>query len=340
MKEQVFEEIGEEWLSYLKRGFETEDPESHTAFWKKRLEIARPSDSEGRINRDVLENFRGSRVSVGDNPTPARGGLSRFGMKRGERAMLKRCLQAIRNDGDESLLRKYPSHPAGNPLTFDWKGVPVTHRWIKHIHHLGMVNRVLGSRLPQGFALLDIGSSYGIFSYLMFREYPGSHHILVDLPNQLIFAHYYLRSCFPEARIAGPAELQKYGSITRDVVENYDFILLPTDIYEKLAADSVDLVTSFACLGELKRIYFDSYVKSPPFRTARYLYTANPVDKLAGMRDAEVCVLDYPILDAAKRLFFGISPVFLFPYLPPSPHRLFGYKLWWHDPFFECITEI
>ncbi|MBW8638290.1 putative sugar O-methyltransferase [Hoeflea sp. WL0058] len=254
--------------------------------------------------------------------------------------MLMECLAALVETGDIELLKKHPCHPAGNPRTFDWNGIPVTHRWIKHIHHLGMFNRTLSASLKEGFSVLDIGSSYGVFSYMMFREYPGSHHVLVDLPNQLLFAHYFLRNCFPDARIAGARTIEELGAITRETVDAYDFILLPADRFEQLAGGSIDLVTSFSCLGELKRTLFDRYIRSDAFLSARYFYTSNPVDKHMAMQDAEVCVLDYPILDPAKRLYFGVSPVFLYSYGAPERKGPFGYRLRPMVPYFESITEI
>lgn len=253
--------------------------------------------------------------------------------------MLKECIAAIEKSGDVELLKKYPCQPAGNPRIFNWNGIPVTYRWIKHIHHLGTVNRVLRPSLGEGFSVLDIGSSYGVFSYMMNREYPGSHHVLVDLPNQLFYAHYFLRSCFPDARIAGARTIAELRTITRATIDAYDFILLPADNFEQLSG-GIDLVTSFSCLGELKRSVFDRYLQSEAFCNAKYFYTSNPVDKNMAIPDAEVCILDYPIHDPAKRLFFGISPVFTYFYGPPKRNGPFGYKLNPMDPYFECITEI
>jgi putative sugar O-methyltransferase len=254
--------------------------------------------------------------------------------------MLRRCLDIVRESGYLDLLKKYPCHPAGGPNVFECDGYRYTHRWIKHIYLVGLLNRVLRDRLPGGFTAVDIGSSYGVFSSLAFQEYPGSHHVLVDLPEQLVFARYFLSRCFPEARIAGPEEIGRLENIPRDFLEAHDFVLAPPSLYGKIESGGVDLVTSFACLGELKRSYFDYYLQAPVFRGARYFYTANPVDSAAWFEDSEVSVLDYPILDPAKRLHFGLSPIFAFPYSLPRSRFLFGYRIKPFRPFFECIGEL
>ncbi len=337
--QSIVDEVSSEWQSYIEKEFQLEDSDQHTDYWIQRQNLNRPSRDGIHADPYVLENFRRIMISVGDNPAPTPRGIAKHILRRGERVMLMECIAAIENSGDIDLLKKYPCHPAGNPRIFNWNGIPVTHRWIKHIHHLGMINRILGSSLGEDFSVLDIGSSYGVFTYMMKREYPESRHVLVDLPNQLLFAHYFLRSCFPDARIAGARTVAELGTITRETVDAYDFVLLPTDNFEQLGG-GIDLVTSFSCLGELKRSLFDRYLQSEAFRMARYFYTSNPVDKHMAMQDAEVCVLDYPILDPAKRLYFGISPVFLYSYGAPERKGPFGYKLRPIAPYFESITEI
>ena len=341
--ESLVQQVNRDWALYRELGLDFAKGDEHTGFWNRRFQkhTDRLGANGSVIHPDLLDTFRGTMVCVGDNPKPTSRGLrSLLGRYRGERRMLRRCLEILKENGYQGLLRKYPCHPAGGPEVFETEGYRYTHRWIKHVYLVGLLNRVLGERLPPGFTAVDIGSSYGVFSSLLFQEYPGSHHVLVDLPEQLVFARYFLSRCFPDARIAGPEEIGRADAITRDFLEQHDFVLVPPSLYEKIDSGAVDLITSFACLGELKRSFFDYYLHAPVFRGARYFYTANPVDSAAWVEDSKVTVLDYPILDADKRLHFAISPIFAFPYSLPNSRLVFGYRLKQFRPFFECIGEL
>lgn len=342
-EDPLIHQVNKDWALYRELGLDFQNSKDHTENWNRRFSKHRDRlrGNGSGIHPEVLRNFRGMMVCVGDNPRRAGWGpRSLLGPYRGERRVLKRCLGILKKHGFQDLLRKYPCPPAGGPHVFENDGYRYTHRWIKHIYLVGLLNRILGRQLGAGFTALDIGSSYGIFSSLLFQEYPGSRHILVDLPEQLLFARYFLSRCFPEARIAGPEELGRDRAITRSLLEQYDFILAPPSLYEKIEAGCVDLLSSFACLGEIKRSFFDYYVQAPVFKHARYFYTVNPVDSAGWFHDSEISVLDYPILDPEKRFHFGISPMFRYSYGLPNSRYVIGYRVKPFRPFFEYIGEM
>lgn len=339
----LIEQVNRDWALYRELGLDFASGEQHTGNWNRRFKKYkdRLNASGGDIPPELLRNFRATMAVVGDNPKIRGKGLrSVLGQYRGEREMLRRCLAIVKKHGYQDLLKKYPCHLAGGPYVVEAEGFRFTHRWLKHIYLLGLLNRVLGARLPEGFVALDIGSSYGVFSSLLAQEYRGSHQVLVDLPEQLVFARYFLGECFPEARIAGPEEIGRASGISREFLQQYDFILVPPSLYDKIDAGGVDLITSFACLGELNRSFFDYYLQAPVFAGAKWFYTANPVDSAAWFADSDVCVLDYPILDPAKRLHFGHSPIFAYSYVPPKSRFLFGYRIKPFRPFFECVSAL
>jgi hypothetical protein len=299
---------------------------------------------DGRLDPDVLHDFRRLRVFAGDNPIrdpSLRHPVNWLHPKRrGERELLRRCLGILEENGYTDLLARYPSPTIGNPHNFHYQGHCYTHRWFKHIYSLGLLREILDDRLGGGFTAVDIGSAYGIFSSLLQQEHPGSHHVLVDLPEQLLLASYFLRLYRPDARIAGIRELLDEKTITRELIEDFDFVLMPPEFYERLAPHSIDLVSSFAALGELKRSYFDYYLNAPAFQTARFLATANPINSARMFEDSNVTVFDYPILDPEKRLHFDIAQAFIHPYAYPKARSPFSYKLQKFHVFFEYVGEL
>ncbi|MBI3318554.1 MAG: putative sugar O-methyltransferase [Candidatus Omnitrophica bacterium] len=293
---------------------------------------------DGSVNLEVLRNFRRLSLFIPDNPIfDSSLSLKNLvsGARRGERRMMRECLDLFLQTGEEHLLRAYPAHPAGNPRVFEHRGYRYTHRWLKHLHSLGLFNRVLAGRLQEGFICLDIGSSYGIWTSLLKREHPHSCHVLVDFPGQLLLARYFLSTCLPHLKIAGLKELGEEGTIGRSQLEQHDVVLLPCDGYRRLSGGSVDVVTNFASLGEMTRRWFEFYLEADVFRQARYWFTANRIQSQPTY-DTDLNILDYPIWDPDRRLYFGISPMFSNHYWYRPRAKLFSERIV-TPPYFEYI---
>jgi hypothetical protein len=330
--------------AYRKYGVLSDKIEGLIPKWREQVahEPARFIRADGSVDIQVLRNFRRLQVFVPDNPIFD---SSMFNLKnllgggrRGERRMMRECLDIFLKAGDEHLLRTYPCHPAGNPLVFEHRGYRYTHRWLKHIYSLSVFNRVLAPLLEPGFISLDIGSSYGILPSLLKQEHPGSHYVLIDFSEQLILARYFLTTCLPHLKIAGLHELGDLSSISRQELERYDVVLLPCEWYSRLKPGSVDVITNFASLGEMGRQWFEFYMNSDFFQHARFFFTANRVESLPTY-DTDLTILDYPIWDPAKRLHFTVSPIFSLFYWYLPRYRFFWERLRAH-PYFEYIGRI
>jgi putative sugar O-methyltransferase len=290
---------------------------------------------------DILKNFRKLDIFITDSPPntllPLRLNPLNYvhGGRRGTIKYLKELYSLLKESSNFDLLERHPVSPVGNPNLFKHKGYIYTARWVRHILFLGLFKRVLEGKIANDFICLDIGSSYGIFSGLLRREYPLSRHILLDFPEQLVLAHYFLGCNFPEARIAGYKEISDMEYIDREFISKYDFTLLPWFLYKRLCHNSIDIVSNFASLGEMRREWVDYYLKSEPFLSTKYFFTANRFQSYPEY-DTDLTILDYPLLDF-KKLHFRISPYF--------SHVYKRKYLFWHErynfssQYFEFIGE-
>lgn len=294
------------------------------------------------VDPEAIANFRNSQIFVPDYPMRE---VNHFnlrnaigGERRGINKLLRECLEVLKVAGCTDLLLKYPCDPAGNPHVFKHQGYKYTFRWHKHIYFLALFNRLLSDKLPADFVGLDIGSSYGIYPSLLKKEHPASHHILVDFPEQLVLAHYFLGASVPGAKIGGLKDLDDGAQITREFVQQYDFVLVPVPKYLDIAPGTADLVTNFASFGEMSRTSFEYYVKSPPFLTAKYFLTANRVMSWPDY-ETDLAVVDYPIWDSEKKIHFAVSPPFSHIYKYDRRYLFFNQRVG-YPPYFEYVGGI
>lgn len=313
-----------------------------TAVWQRHLREQPPRflRADGRMDVERLRNFRKLSIFVSDVPSfpPHRISLRNLlgGGRRGSVRMLVENLEVLKQHGYDDLLKQYPCSTVGNPYIFRSGGCQFTHRWLRDIYFLGLLNQVLGDRLNGEFVALDIGSSHGGFSSLLKREYPAAHCVLVDFPEQLLLAYYFLGTCFPNARFAGVAEIATLNTIPRSFLEAYDFIFIPCSYYARMEARSVDLVTNFVSFGEMTPSWFRAYVEGAPFVTATWFFTVNRVQSQPTY-DSNLTILDYPVWNPEKRLHFGLCPALSHYYVR---RNLFFTERRAFSPFFEYLGEI
>lgn len=282
--------------------------------WSRRILFESPVfiGDQIRIKQKDIRDFRKKQVFLGDLPL-RRQGIFRLislidGARRGHKRMLKESFRAIASAGFLDLLQKYPCSKTGNPTVFHYQGCCFSLLWLKHIYSLGLFRKFIEPRAKLDATVLDLGSSCGIFCGLVKMEMKASHHLLVDLPQQLSLAHYYLALEFPQAAIATYKDLQHLKTIGTDFIKKYDFVLVPPQLYSRLSANSVDIFTNFMSLQEMSREYFDHYLKQEPFLSAEIFFTINRYQS-AHTYDNGLTIDDYPLRDFIK-LYFSTTPLF------------------------------
>ncbi len=334
------------------RGYEKSIERKDFGDWEARFlkEMGKLVDQGFNVKTESLVNFRGKQLFVADrpsaplkgfySPSPAYYAFKTFlnllsGTQRGGIQEAMDAYEVIERENFLHYLKKYPTSSIGRPLKIHHKGHSFTNRYIRHIYLMGMLNRHLEDKLSSDAVLMDIGSSYGIFSSLVKQERPGTHHVLVDLSGQLILAHYYLMKLFPKAKIAGFKEVVEAKHIDKAWIQQYDFILIPTSLFAKLSAGSVDLVTNFISLSEMSRHWFFTYINSDVFTSAPYLFTVNRYDAYPTYTN-DITVLDYP-LKVYEKIYMRTCP-FLHHYYVKKCYV--GYhKVNYPSQFFQFIGK-
>jgi putative sugar O-methyltransferase len=320
--------------------------------WEARFlkEMNKLIDPDFNVNEEHLSSFRGKQLFVADRPSaPLKGFYSSspayysfktfinlfLGTQRGGIREALDAYDVIEKEDFLHFLRKYPANDIGRPLMIRHKGHTFTNRYIRHIYNLGMFDRHLKDKLPSSPTLMDIGSSYGLFSSVIKQEFPATRHILVDLSGQLILAHYYLKKLFPQARIAGFKEVVEAKRIDKAWIQQYDFALVPTSLYSKLSAHTVDLVTNFISLSEMSRHWFFTYINSPVVTSSPYLFTVNRYDAFPTYTN-DITVLDYPLLSYEK-IYMRTLPFLQYYYVNKF---LVGYeRVNYPSQFFQFIGK-
>ncbi len=268
---------------------------------------------DGTLNREAVRNFRNLEIFIADipsrhNPLGSRNADKILPQERKELLLLyKACKEVcLGGVGVLDLLRDYPCDDVGGPILFFYNGYTFTKKWLIRVYFLLLFRHYVLPGLEENFTLMDVGGNYGYFSALIKRDNPCCSQVLLDFPEPLALAHYYLQTHFPEAKIASYQTIAALESIDRDFILAHDFILLPPFLYERLQTGSVDVFSGISSLGEMSREWFEYYFRSRVFSSARYFFCMH--NQVRSSRyDTDLTILDYHLEDF-KKLFFRIAP--------------------------------
>jgi putative sugar O-methyltransferase len=133
----------------------------------------------------------------------------------------------------------------------------------KLLFHTLMVNDILNhvdfSKENRNI-IVDIGSGYGGLDRLLSYYVPNACFVLVDLPETLLLTSYYIKYNFPNKKIALLSDIADRLDDFDSLVLEYDFIIIPPSVVEKIPSESVDLVMNSASLGFMQKDYVTYYL--------------------------------------------------------------------------------
>jgi len=210
--------------------------------------------------------------------------------------------------GGEKLLSENPVHVTpGAESFYHINGTSVNFRWLRYIY---ILKRIIDQNLlSNGDIWVDVGSFYGGLQGLVRKHFPGARIVLVDFHHQLCRSFIYLSSQFPDAKHIMPDELGNYRNLN-DMQEGA-FMYLPVSDYGRIADQSVNLVTNYFSLGEMRREFYDTYMNSQLFKTSNIVYLVNRFVSAPFFEktyDTDINILDYKNLDR-KVKYFDIFPM-------------------------------
>lgn len=292
-------------------------------------------DADGKIIVENLRNFRRKSIFVSEHPNYEQTLLNYIpGHRRSQFAYLDVQLDILISEKADTWLSKYPIDDIGNPISYKKAGYKFNLRWLYNVRYLGLLVKNLTHLLASDkFSIVDIGGGYGIFLYLLKKEFPDCKLTLVEFPEQLILAYYYLKSNFPDAKINSMEEVYSVSKIDRDFVEKYDFLLIPIECYSKVESGAFDLISNFISLGEMNNDWFDDYRNSDAFKAAPYLFTINRIYSRPTYQN-DIDILRYR-LHEYESIHFELSPYE--PYYIQSYMKFFYQRKQFTSQFFEFI---
>lgn len=302
---------------------------------------SRAAESQNLLYNNLEENlidFRRKQFLINENPRFNVNNINRLIPYR--KLVYNSIIEKFKclNDEEIKLFKnKLEFNHIGNPFYINYKNYIFNKRWLHNIHYTYLIKKYLSDVVfNKDSIILDIGGGYGILGYMLKKiDFPGTY-ILVEFPEQLIAAQYFLKSNFPNFKISNlKFFFDNEKNLNNDQIKQFDFFLCPSDKFLSLNIKNIDLVTNFFSFGEMSKDNFNFYIKSKILNSASYIFFINRFYSHNEYKN-NVSILDYN-LDKYEQLYFDINKMEN-TYIKQI-FRYFGITKYTNSQFFEIIGK-
>ena len=266
-------------------------------------------DSDNNINKKYFINFRSHKNKfISENPSIK---LNNFFKKllynhqiKYNKFMYKKMVKA--NKDLKKIFNSLKLDEIGNPGYCKIDGNKINERFLRHCHFFSILKKKISIKKIN--YITDIGGGYGSFSRMVHQEYKKIKVIIVDLPEQLLLAKYYLSCNFKKSRISNLVDAYKAKKIDKKFLDKYEIVLVPNTEFKKIKINyEKNLVTNFNSFGEMDKSSFNDYFKSNLLNKSKYLFSVNRIDSFPTYNN-NITMFDYKF-ENYKNIHFCISPV-------------------------------
>lgn len=229
-------------------------------------------NKDGKLDKKRLINFRKEQNSTANILT------DHFNVINNEFGYFKSYLKSIElileyhrfsNFIDNSMLGSISESFCGEMSAPVYRGQRLSDRLLflstvmseikKHIHFSDKDRKVI----------VDIGGGFGHIGRFTHNYIPNSCYILVELNEMACFGSYFLKYTFPDKKIATYLDIVDRLDNFQELIEEYDFIILPTWLIKSIPNEFVDLYIATGSIAEMPKEYAQMYLDEVD-RTLKY----------------------------------------------------------------------
>jgi putative sugar O-methyltransferase len=168
-----------------------------------------------------------------------------------------------------AMLGSISESHAGNILTPVYRGQRLTHRLIYLATVMSEIQKYIHLKENNRNVIVDIGGGFGHMGRFTTNYISNSCYILVELEEMASFGAYFLAYAFPHKRVATYADIINRLNEFDCLVEEYDFIILPTWTVKNIPNSFVDLYIVTGSIAEMPKEYAQMYLDEID-RTLKY----------------------------------------------------------------------
>jgi putative sugar O-methyltransferase len=181
---------------------------------------------------------------------------------------------------DKEVLASVCESKAGNYKSINYRGKKLSEQLLQNLVVANDVIKHVPFSTEKRNIVLDIGVGFGGSTRIMSYYVPNTTQILLDLPETLFLTAYYLKYNFPNKKIALLEDIYPHLDNLENIIEVYDFIIIPPFVLDYIKEKSIDLVINASSLAFMSEEYLNYYLKETDrvLKDGGYFYSLNTTE--------------------------------------------------------------
>ncbi len=307
----IFEVLFSDIINY----FSDFGPDTDSSdLWTKRMNKTKKLFlKNNKLNKDFFRNFRSIRKRlIADTPKP-RNFFEKIFYRHDVEQAKHQFRKVLSDEGFSKkimlkTMEKFKFDLVGNPgFIIDSKYI-YSERYIRHCYYIDLFEKFISPKLEKdSYFLFDIGGGYGIFDNFILQSNQKVKPVIVDFPEQLFTASYYLQKNNPDLKINKISECLSKEVISKEYLDGYDVCLIPAEKFKNIKVSKNIIITNFNSFGELSKKVFKEYLNSYTFNNLDFIFTHNRLDAFPTYED-RISIFDYK-LEKYNCIFKEMSPI-------------------------------
>ena len=295
-EEKIFEKIKSE-VQFIKLNYKKN--------LQKDLWETRVIKNLENINAERLKNFRKVVKPISEFPDFEVNFFSKFvPYKYASIKFLESIYNKLKNEEKDLLSTTLKFNHIGNPYFIKINDQIFNERWLSNLKCAFFIKKNILEKFDKNDLICDIGGGYGNFIYMLIKLGFKGKSIVVDLPEQLIYAKYYLGLSFPGLKINNLNDFYNLNHISDNDLEKFDILLLTPNLFLKIKK-KITLLCNFYSFGEMGYEHFNSYINSQQYIQSKYIYLINHSFSNL-VYNTNINILDYKLLNF-KKIYLGAN---------------------------------
>ncbi len=228
---------------------------------------------------------------------------SYFSNKSSNKGMFKSAMwqyyNHVKNKDKLNLLDTIIEPSLGNPELFEIDGHKLTMDLLQSIDEFYAITSFAKVKLNDSIVVCEVGGGYGRLAHVFLQAMPNSRYILVDLPQSLIVAYYYLSQlCQKEIYPYGIS--RTFKTIDRSTVLGKRITFLLPHQLEQVAKGTIDIYPNTYSFQEMTPDIVRGYFTSFSRIGGRAIYLKNRVVEHNKSDGISFALSDYPLAVGMK----------------------------------------
>ncbi|MDG1005162.1 MAG: putative sugar O-methyltransferase, partial [Emcibacteraceae bacterium] len=199
------------------------------SLWERRLDVwFSKLSNNGQLCEEKLKNFRNLSVLLSEVPRnpynqhPILGPIYNYLRRPGYR---KTCLHNFTKLSQDQSLDWEAFSDIGKPLFEEQNGKRFNERFLRHLRTLQLIKTHVP--LSAGDLVVDVGGGYGQFISMLLKQNTSTRALIIDLPQQLFLARYFLQNTNPYLKINSIKQAYQPKFYDLENLNTYDILLVP-----------------------------------------------------------------------------------------------------------------